>query len=132
MVPHAEDVSSDELPPLPELNIDDTSGSDESVGEPEPEILHPSLTLRTKEKPNPEALSLREELPGWHGYVEWEKYPERKKEVKEYMKKFDFPGVGTLLSNRKRKRDGFLLLIYNRLPNFSLCLFPKQTRFWRV
>ena len=44
--------------------------------------------------PDPESLLLEEEVPGWHGYVEWEKYPERKRVVKEYMKKFDFPGVG--------------------------------------
>ena len=61
------------------------------------EILHPSLVLRTKETPDPEALGLEEEFPGWHGYVEWEKYPERKKEVKEYMKKFNFPGVSFFL-----------------------------------
>lgn len=57
------------------------------------EILHPSLTVRTKEKPDPESLGLQEELPGWHGYLEWEKYPERKKLVQEYMKQFEFPGV---------------------------------------
>ncbi|CZR50760.1 probable sulfite oxidase, mitochondrial precursor [Phialocephala subalpina] len=57
------------------------------------EILHPNLVLRTKETPDPEALGLEEEFPGWHGYVEWERYPERKKEVKEYMKKFNFPGA---------------------------------------
>lgn len=57
-------------------------------------IFHPSLVLRNKdETPDPESLELEEEIPGWHGYVEWEKYPERKKAVKEYMKKFDFPGV---------------------------------------
>lgn len=73
--------------------IDGTNGNGQANGELEVEILHPSLTLRTKEAPKPEALGLKEELPGWHGYIEWEKYPEKKKEVKEYMKKFDFPGV---------------------------------------
>jgi len=57
-------------------------------------ILHPSLSIRAKDDvPDPETLELEEEVPGWHGYVEWEKYPERKERVKEFMKKFEFPGV---------------------------------------
>ncbi|KAK3308490.1 Oxidoreductase, molybdopterin-binding domain-containing protein [Chaetomium strumarium] len=32
-----------------------------------------------------------EERDGWKGYVEWEKYPEKKKQVQELMKKYDFP-----------------------------------------
>lgn len=59
---------------------------------PSPVVLHPTLAYRSKEKPNPEELDLKEELPGWHGYIEWEKYPELKKKVKDHMKKFDFPG----------------------------------------
>ncbi|KAF8866384.1 molybdopterin binding oxidoreductase [Acephala macrosclerotiorum] len=66
----------------------ETTGASTKMAE-DIEVLHPSLVLRTKETPNPEALGLREEFPGWHGYVEWEKYPEKKKEVKE----FDFPGA---------------------------------------
>jgi len=61
-------------------------------------ILHPDLVIRSKDEiPAPESLGLEEELPGWHGYVEWEQYPERKRKVKEFMKKFDFPGVSLLL-----------------------------------
>lgn len=61
---------------------------------PHPNVLHPSLKLKKNEKvPNPEELDIKEELPGWHGYIEWEKYPERKKKVKNYMKKFKFPPV---------------------------------------
>jgi sulfite oxidase len=52
------------------------------------------LVLRNKEDiPNPNALGFEEELPGWYGYVEWEKYPEKKKRAKELMKKFSFLGV---------------------------------------
>jgi len=36
-------------------------------------------------------------LKGWHGYVEWEKYPERKAAVKAFLKEFDFPGVSFFL-----------------------------------
>jgi len=60
--------------------------------ESEPHIFHPNLTFKTDEKPDPHALKLEEEIPGWHGYIQWENYPERKKAVKEYLKKFDFPG----------------------------------------
>jgi hypothetical protein len=63
-----------------------------SSHESEAQIFHPSLTFKTDEKPDPSVLKLEEEIPGWHGYIEWENYPERKKAVKEYLKKFDFPG----------------------------------------
>ncbi|KAF1999233.1 sulfite oxidase mitochondrial precursor [Amniculicola lignicola CBS 123094] len=32
-----------------------------------------------------------EEFPGWAGYVEWEKYPEKKKQAEEILAKYDFP-----------------------------------------
>ncbi|KAK4189454.1 Oxidoreductase, molybdopterin-binding domain-containing protein [Podospora australis] len=32
-----------------------------------------------------------EEREGWKGYIEWEKYPEKKKQVEEIMKRYDFP-----------------------------------------
>ncbi|EJT70193.1 nitrate reductase 1 [Gaeumannomyces tritici R3-111a-1] len=32
-----------------------------------------------------------EEKEGWRGYIEWEKYPEKKQRVKEIMKGYDFP-----------------------------------------
>lgn len=70
-------------------------GSTATEGNKHPNIFHPSLVFRKKDQPppNPEVLGLEEELPGWHGYVEWEKYPERKQAVKKYLKEFDFPGV---------------------------------------
>lgn len=59
-----------------------------------PSILHPDLQIRSKnELPDPHELDLEEELDGWHGYIEWEKYPERKQKAKEFMKKFKFPPV---------------------------------------
>lgn len=59
-------------------------------------ILHPNLVLRNREDiPHPDALGFEEELPGWRGYVEWEKYPEEKKRAKELMKKLNFPSVGS-------------------------------------
>lgn len=91
------------------------------------EILHPDLVIRSKdETPAPETLGLQEELPGWHGYVEWEQYPERKEKVKEFMKKFDFPGVSCHIS--------FPSNIYNRnsaddeisAPGVPTCTAPKN------
>ena len=32
----------------------------------------------------------QEELPGWHGYIEWEKYPEKKALAKEILKRYQF------------------------------------------
>jgi hypothetical protein len=34
-----------------------------------------------------------EEREGWKGYIEWEKYPEKKKQAAEIMAKYDFPVV---------------------------------------
>lgn len=33
-----------------------------------------------------------EEKEGWKGYVEWEKYPEKKKQGAEVLSQYDFPG----------------------------------------
>jgi sulfite oxidase len=38
------------------------------------------------------AINLKQEYPGWHGYVEYEKYPDRREAIRKYMSKFDFPG----------------------------------------
>ena len=35
----------------------------------------------------------QEELKGWHGYVEWEKYPDKKKIAAELLAKYSFEGV---------------------------------------
>ncbi|KAG8166683.1 hypothetical protein KVR01_002372 [Diaporthe batatas] len=32
-----------------------------------------------------------EELEGWKGYIEWEKYPEKKKEAEAILDRYDFP-----------------------------------------
>jgi sulfite oxidase len=34
-----------------------------------------------------------EERPGWGGYIEWERYPEKKKEAEAILAKYDFPIV---------------------------------------
>lgn len=35
----------------------------------------------------------KEEREGWHGYVEWEKYPEKKREAAEILKQHTFDEV---------------------------------------
>ena len=65
-------------------------------------IVHPSLVLRDKnasDPPSPENLGLKDGLPGWNGYVEWEICLERKKKAEECLKKFDFPGVNAAFSS---------------------------------
>ncbi|KAL3419051.1 Sulfite oxidase, mitochondrial [Phlyctema vagabunda] len=57
-------------------------------------VLHPDLVIRNKdETPDPESLGLVEELPGWHGYVEWEKHPDKTAAAREFLRKFAFPGA---------------------------------------
>lgn len=36
-----------------------------------------------------------EELDGWKGYIEWEKYPEKKKEAEAILEQYDFPDVSS-------------------------------------
>jgi sulfite oxidase len=36
-----------------------------------------------------------EEREGWKGYIEWEKYPEKKKQAQQILAKYDFPVVRT-------------------------------------
>jgi sulfite oxidase len=37
-----------------------------------------------------------EEREGWKGYIEWERYPEKKKKAAEIMANYDFPVVSIL------------------------------------
>jgi sulfite oxidase len=36
-----------------------------------------------------------EERKGWKGYIEWERYPEKKKLAEEILAKYDFPVVSS-------------------------------------
>lgn len=47
-----------------------------------------------------------EELEGWGGYIEWEKYPEKKKQAKKVLSQYDFPVV----SEMRGDWNGFLCL----------------------
>lgn len=35
----------------------------------------------------------KEELDGWHGYIEWEKYPEKKAQAANILSKYSFADV---------------------------------------
>lgn len=41
---------------------------------------------------------LKEGKPGWRGYIEWEKYPEKKKKAAKILAKYDFVHVSYTLS----------------------------------
>ena len=40
-----------------------------------------------------EHVDFKEEREGWHGYVEWEKYPEKKEQAARILSKYTFPKV---------------------------------------
>ncbi|KAK3400270.1 Oxidoreductase, molybdopterin-binding domain-containing protein [Sordaria brevicollis] len=42
-------------------------------------------------RPKGEIPVFKEEREGWKGYIEWEMYPEKKKQVEEILKQYDFP-----------------------------------------
>ncbi|KAK4161063.1 Oxidoreductase, molybdopterin-binding domain-containing protein [Cladorrhinum sp. PSN259] len=42
-------------------------------------------------RPKGEVPQFKEEREGWGGYIEWEKYPEKKKQVEEILRNYDFP-----------------------------------------
>ena len=57
-----------------------------------------------RELPKPPELPIRrsdhvyfaEEQKGWHGYVEWEKYPDKAKRAAEILSEHKFAGVSPL------------------------------------
>jgi sulfite oxidase len=56
---------------------------------------HPPLELKPNSVPPPDGLfaKFKQELPGWKGYIEWEKYPERKALAAEILKRYKFAGA---------------------------------------
>ena len=53
------------------------------------------LDLPLRESQHPEAY-FAEEQEGWHGYIEWEKYPEKKERAAEILSRYTFAGVSIL------------------------------------
>lgn len=52
----------------------------------------PNVPLRDKH--SPEAF-FAEEKKGWHGYIEWEKYPEKQKKAADILAQYKFAGVSS-------------------------------------
>lgn len=54
-------------------------------------------TRKTKSSPNIEngeqEAYFPEELDGWHGYIEWEKYPEKKAKAAKILAQHEFSKV---------------------------------------
>lgn len=51
----------------------------------------PELPMR-----RPDHVYFAEEQKGWHGYVEWEKYPDKAKRAAEILSEHEFAGVCSL------------------------------------
>ena len=52
--------------------------------------------MMLKEGETESPVEFPEEKKGWHGYIEWEKYPEKKAKMAELLKKYDFPDVSNI------------------------------------
>jgi sulfite oxidase len=57
-------------------------------------------------EPNAKPFQLIGELPlfteerkGWSGYIEWEKYPEKKRKAAELLAQYDFPVVSSKIED---------------------------------
>ena len=50
------------------------------------------LEIPLREVCHPDAY-FAEELKGWHGYVEWEKYPDRRAKAEEILSRYSFAQV---------------------------------------
>jgi len=44
-------------------------------------------------RPKGDIPAFAEEKDGWRGYIEWEKYPDKKKQAHDILSKYDFPDV---------------------------------------
>lgn len=63
-------------------------------------------------EPNAKPFEVQGELPvfaeerkGWKGYIEWERYPEKKKQAAEVLSRYDFPVVSTAASQSTTNSD---------------------------
>ena len=65
-----------------EDNIDALHGCQRELPKP------PELPIR-----RPDHVYFAEEQKGWHGYVEWEKYPDKAKRAAEILAEHEFTGV---------------------------------------
>ena len=57
---------------------------------------HARYDIPLRESSHPDAY-FPEEQKGWHGYIEWEKYPDKKAEAAEILAQYTFAGVSRSL-----------------------------------
>lgn len=61
-----------------------------SLNQKDHSISKPLYRFGNKPQPNSDKI-FKEETPGWKGYIEWEKYPEKKKKAAEILARYRFP-----------------------------------------
>ena len=80
---------------------------------------HPPELTKRLEQPVHQAdqVYFAEEQKGWHGYVEWEKYPDKAKKAAEILSKYSFAGVRA--RNAYGSGQSLIKIIAFRNPNFN-------------
>lgn len=69
-----------------------------------------------------------EEIEGWKGYIEWEKYPEKRAKAEAIMKQYDFPEVGPdTIYSLTTKGVTSLLISPNSLPSSRWLMCHRTT-----
>jgi len=70
-----------------------------------------------------------EERPGWKGYIEWEKYPEKKQKAAEILKQYNFPPVSH--ADAALSHDLHTHACSHRNSNWTGIDFLKAIRSWK-
>nr|ANM86661.1 putative oxidoreductase [Cladonia uncialis subsp. uncialis]AUW30900.1 putative molybdopterin binding oxidoreductase [Cladonia uncialis subsp. uncialis] len=88
----------------------------------------PDVPLRDKR--NPKAF-FAEEREGWHGYIEWERYPEKQKKAAEILAQYNFAGEPefqlTPLPDTNPRLEGVRWKQYHAVLGPTLDKLPKQS-----
>lgn len=77
-----------------------------------------------------EAPLFEEEREGWKGYIEWERYPEKKKKAAEILAKYDFPVVSRYSAKFQIVRTNTDPVASLLSSNSSRC--PRRIRSWKA
>jgi hypothetical protein len=73
-----------------------------------------------------EAPFFAEERKGWKGYVEWERYPEKKKQAEKILAQYDFPVVSNIATRKWQA-----LTLDNSLLSSNWHRYPTPIPSWR-
>ena len=82
-----------------------------------------------KEGQKVEDVFFKEERQGWSGYIEWERYPEKKKEAERILAKYHFPDVCS--SNEALDQGNHVLIDNYSHQSFNYNHYRRLTPFWR-